>query len=253
MDDPDDPWVTPTHILVRERTDASFVVPSWVDVSDRVIGVVATQTWAIDGVYQVVGGELRRSAPSLKTVEPFVDHCGVSLTAVEARVRRALPRTTTTLEVGVADLTIAAIRAETISPTPWYRVDYSCAQHGLTEYDAAIARIWGCNTCGRDPRTELTPRFEAHRTGLRIDPRIDLDITIAVCPSCHEILHQPLAPTAAELMYGLRPSCPGCGARHADIVTVNHSDAPLPIGVTTSSAPPGEMPDFVCGSCGHEW
>ena len=28
MDDPDDPWVTPTHILVRERTDSSFVLPS---------------------------------------------------------------------------------------------------------------------------------------------------------------------------------------------------------------------------------
>ncbi|GAA1899255.1 hypothetical protein LX12_002018 [Williamsia serinedens] len=253
MESTGDNWMPRTHILVREPDDDGYDLPGWVEVGERVVGLVATGLWAVDGVYDVVDGDRRRDGPNLSPTDPFVDHCGVSLFAVEARVRRALPRTITTLEVGLADLTIAAIRAETISPTRWYRVDHSCASEGVTAYDAAIARTWGCNTCGRDPRTEFTPRFEAHRIGLRIDARIDLDISIAVCPSCHEILHQPLAPTAAELMYGLRPSCPGCGARHADIVTVNHSDAPLPIGVTTSSAPPGEMPDFVCGSCGHEW
>ncbi|WP_299575128.1 hypothetical protein [uncultured Williamsia sp.] len=253
MDDPGDPWVPPTHILVREPTDASYVIPSWIEVGNRVIGVVATHLWAIDGVYELVSPELRRTTPTLQAIEPFVDHCGVSVPAVEARVRRALPRFTATLEVGWADLTIAAVRAETVSPTPWHRVDQSCAADSLTDYDAAIARTWGCNMCGRDPRTEFTPRFEAHRTGMRIDARIDLDITVAVCPSCHEILHQPLAPTASELMYGLRPPCPSCAARHADVVAVNHSDAPLPIGVTASSAPPDEVPDFHCGNCGHEW
>ena len=253
MDGSTKDWAPPTRLLVREPSDAAYVIPSWVEVGDHVIGLVATHLWAIDGVYEVVGGELRRSAPTLSMVEPLIDRCGVSVAAVEARARRAIPRVTTTVEVGWADLMMAAIRAEAVSPTPWYRIDHRCAGEDLTADDASIARTWGCNTCGRDPRTEFTPRFEAHCTGIRIDARIDLDITIAVCPSCHEILHQPLAPTASELMYGLRPSCPRCAAQHADIVTVDHCDAPLPIGVVASSSPSDHVPDFHCGNCGHEW
>ncbi|MGZ8178842.1 hypothetical protein ACXVUM_13015 [Williamsia sp. SKLECPSW1] len=253
MDPSTDNWVPRTHVLIRGPADDGYEIPGWVELGERVIGLVATDTWAIDGVYDVAASERRRHGSRLVPVAPFVDHCGVSLPAVERRMRRAMPRSVTTLEVGWADLTVSAIRAETISPTPWHRVDHRCATRELTEYDAVIARTWGCNTCGRDPRTEYTPRFEAHCVGLRIDPRIDLDITVAVCPSCHEILHQPLAPSATELMYGLRPECPNCGARHADIVTVNHADAPLPIGVTTSTLPPNESPDFVCGACGHGW
>lgn len=253
MESSGDGWVPRTHTLVREPADDGFEVPGWVEVGERVVGLVATDMWAIDGVYDVVAGDLRRAGPQLKVVEPFVNHCGVSLVAVERRIRRALPRSIETLQVGWADLALSAIRAETISATPWHQIDHRCVGAELSAYDAAIARTWGCNTCGRDPQTEYAPRFESHRTGMRIDPRIDLNILIAVCPSCHEILHQPLAPTAIELMYGLRPECPRCGARRADIVTVDHSDAPLPIGVTASSAPPDEIPDFVCGDCGHEW
>ncbi|MEH3155400.1 MAG: hypothetical protein PGN29_08635 [Gordonia paraffinivorans] len=253
MTNPSTDWARPTHVLVRERSDPGFTIPGWVEVGDRVIGLVATDLWAIDGVYDVVGGARRRSDAELRGSEPAVDHCGVSLTAVEARARRALPRNMTTLHGAHADLVIAAIRCESISPTPWYRVDHRCSGRELTAYDASIARVWGCNTCGRDPRTEYTPRFGAHATGLRIDPRIDLDITIAVCPSCHDILHQPIAPTASELMYGMRPSCPRCGARHADLVTVNHADAPLPIGVVASPSLSDHVPDFHCGVCDHEW
>jgi hypothetical protein len=252
MTTPTPGWHPTTHILVRRPEAAEFDIPMCVEIGHRAIGLVATAMWAIDGVYEVIAASRRREGKALKRIDPIVDPCGVAVTAVERRTRSAVPRTPTTVDAGWADLFFAAVAAESISPTPWHQLDHRCAGTQLTEYDATIARTWGCNTCGRDPRTEYTPRFEAHCTGMRLDPRINLDITIAVCPSCHEILHQPLAPTATELMYGFRPSCPQCGARRADIVAVSH-DAPLPIGVATSHAPADELPDFICGDCGHEW
>lgn len=254
MDAPLKARVTPTHVVVRAASETTHAVPPRVQPGDRVIGVVATALWAIDGVYEVVTGLRRRDSLHLRPTTPTVDPRGVSLTAVEARIRRVVPRAATTLDPVLADLAITAIGLETVSPTPWYRVDHSCERHSLTENDMTVARAWGCTTCGRDPHTEYAPRFAAHALGLRIDSRIDLDITIAVCPSCHEILHQPLAPTARELMYGLRPGCPRCGSRHADVVTVDHADLPLPIGVAAfTGSIEGTPPDFRCGACRHEW
>ncbi|GAA2053524.1 hypothetical protein [Williamsia deligens] len=242
-----------THVVVREADAVRYDLPMSVEVGHRVIGVVASANWAIEGVYDVVTSDRRRDGVSLTVGDPVVPHCGVAIAAVEQRARRTFPRHFATPAVERAAAYIAAIEAETISPTPWHRVDHRCAGERLTLHDAAVARTWGCNTCGRDPSTEYAPRFEAHRTDIELDPRIDLGITIAVCPSCHEILHQPLAPTVDELMYGLRPACPECGARHADIVSVADTSVPAPVGVIAFSGTHDPAPDFVCGSCGHEW
>ncbi len=253
MNNPEHAWQPTTHILVRHPDKPGYDIPMRVEPGERVIGVVATDTWAIDGVYDVIDGDLRRDRVRLVMSDIPVPHRGVAVAAVERRARCALPREFTTLGVEWATRILDAVRAEVISPTQWYRIDHRCANEELTATDAATARLWGCCMCGRDPDTEYTPHFEGHLTGERLDPTINLVLVVVVCPSCHDILHQPLAPDVREMMYGLRPPCPRCDARHANLVASQQSWPPLPIGVAASSAPEEELPDFQCGSCGHEW
>ncbi|MBT0566195.1 hypothetical protein [Williamsia sp. CHRR-6] len=250
MTSPAPAWEHATHVLVRELHGEDYELPPRVQVGHTVIGMLATSTWAIEGVYLATAG---LNGVDLTLTEPLVPHCGVSVPALELRMREPVPRVANTPHPQWANRMLAAIAAEVISPTPWYRLDHSCAGHHLGEYDLLTARTWGCNTCGRDPATEYAPRFEAHATGMRLDPSIDLDITIAVCPSCHEILHQPIAPSVNELMYGLRPECPQCGDRQADVVTLNTA-LPAPVGVIAlAELNPAEAPDFVCRHCHHQW
>lgn len=130
--------------------------------------------------------------------------------------------------------------------TPAGQRDDGCTDEIHDETLRAQSAAWGCAACGRDPVTEFAPRFHAHR--------LVAAGAVALSPSCHDIVHQSGGPDVATLMFRLRPSCPRCQDDHAIMIAIDPPEGPVPRGVTVRvPITHDDIPDFVCGTCDHEW
>jgi hypothetical protein len=216
-----------------------------------VVTLVDAREWAVArvSVWTEVNGEgaLHHVGPSLPD--------GASLVAVERRVGISVPRRAETLPSHDAAAFIAGIRAEAESPTLWRDLDDAC---DLAHNDDALrtARLWGCRGCGRDTGRGFVPRFQTHVGARRPDEWLLEDSgVVAVCPSCHDILHQPLGPTVDELMFSNRPACPECGEHQAFSILRGFPAGPPPYGTRLygCSITDADMTHWVCGSCAAEW
>ncbi|WP_299575167.1 hypothetical protein [uncultured Williamsia sp.] len=251
----------PLHIAIAEpwtafqrgadATDVSWDLPDGIEVGDAVVTLVDAREWAVArvSVWTEMNGE-----GALHHVGPHLPD-GASLEAVERRVAVSIPRRTGTLASSDAAALTAGIRAEADSPTPWRDLDNACDR---AHDDDAIqkARLWGCGGCGRDTSRRFAPRFETHVGAHRPDDWSPADSgAVGVCPSCHDILHQPLGPTVEELMFSNRPACPECGEHQAFSILRGFPPGPPPFGTSLRGCDITDMDvtRWVCGVCDTEW
>lgn len=247
----------PLHIAIAEPwtafqrgADPAEVVwdlPDGIEVGDAVITLVDAREWAVArvSVWSEMNGEgaLHHVAPHLPD--------GASLAAVERREGIRVPRRAETLASRDAAALVAGIRAEADSPTLWRDLDIACARDA-----PRTAHLWGCRGCGRDSSRRFAPRFETHVVVRTPDDWLLGDSGAeGVCPSCHDILHQPLGPTVDELMFSNRPACPECGEHQAFSILRGFPAGPPPYGTRLygCSITDADMTHWVCGACDSEW
>ena len=247
----------PVHVAVAEPVtafhsegdvdEARWDMPHGIDDGDTVVTLAHARGWAVARVSV-------RTESALHDVDPTLP-MGASLAAVERRARISVPRSPGTLPAPDAGALLAAIRAEAEAPTPWRDLDDSCDRTHDAEA-LRTAHFWACRGCGLDTSRRFTPRFEAHvAPGLPNEFSWDSPGAVGVCPSCHDILHQPLAPTVDELMFSNRPACPECGERQAFSILRGFPAGPPPYGTRLygCSITDMDMTRWVCGACETEW
>lgn len=170
---------------------------------------------------------------------------GISLHAVERRLGRTLPALPTTIDDPLLTEEITnAVRQESVRPTSWRQLDdHYCRPHSHPAVWPSEA--YGCACC--------------HRLGLTLEPHEHVDDpdhlgTLFVCEQCHDLLHAPLPPDPAELIYADRPLCPSCSARRADEVITGMPPGPPTLGYHTAGCVIVGLPDdFTCQACGLFW
>ena len=75
-----------------------------------------------------------------------------------------------------------------------------------------------------------------------------------MCPSCHDILHQPLGPTLDRLMFSHRPPCPRCSARQTFKLMMGFPPGPPPYGTELGGCVIGpDISSYVCQACTFMW
>jgi hypothetical protein len=249
----------PVHVAVAtpwtafrrggDTGEARWDMPDGVETGDTVVTLVHAHEWAVACVS--VSGD---GGGGLHDVDPYLPD-GAALTAVERRVRVTVPRSPATLPARDAAALLAAIRAEAEAPTPWHDLDDTCDR--VRDEDALrTTHLWGCRGCGRDTRRRYSPRFETHVVPRSPDDWLRDDAgAVGVCPSCHDILHQPLGPTVDELMFSNRPACPECGEHQAFSILRGFPPGPPPHGTRLygCSITDMDMTRWVCGACETEW
>ncbi|WP_143690469.1 hypothetical protein [Williamsia sterculiae] len=216
---------------------------------DTVITIVEARDWAVASVS--VWWAMTGEPATLHHVGPIARE-GVSLGAIESHMQTTLPRRPETLSSDLGAALLEALRAEVDAPTSWRTTSPEC---DAPRSDAiGEAEIWGCRCCGRDRDAQFAPRFESHAEHSGAD-WVHSEKGVGVCPSCHDILHQPLAPTVDELMFSNRPQCPRCREKQALHLILGMPPGPPPHGAVAGGCVimDGHMPDWVCGACGEEW
>lgn len=261
---PAEPEIDPTrpvHIAIAEPVtafhsedddvEARWEMPIGIEAGDTVITLAEAREWAVArvSVWTVSAG-----TGQLHHVDPELPE-GASLTAAEKRVRVDVPRSPGTLLARDGAALLAAIRAEADAPTPWRELDDACDRANGDEA-TRMARLWGCRGCGRDTSRRFAPRFETHVVTLSPDdwPSEESRV-VGVCPSCHDILHQPLGPTIGELMFSNRPPCPKCGKYQAFTILRGFPPGPPPHGTVLHGCDITNVnrSRWVCGACDAEW
>lgn len=252
----------PVHIAIATPLDAfrgdddedaiARDMPAGVADGDTVLILLEARDWA---VVRVSVWTEANGAQSLYDVGPDLTD-GVSLAAVERRLAFTMARQPATLTAVDGAALVAAIEAEVRSPTPWREIDDACDAVDGTE---AIhqARTWGCRGCELSTSNRrFVPRFEAHVGADSPDDWLsEGSKVIGVCPSCHDILHHPLAPTIDELMFSNRPACPECGEHQAFSILRGFPPFPPPPGTRLFGCSVIDMAvtRWVCGACDTEW
>ncbi|MBJ7291578.1 hypothetical protein [Williamsia sp.] len=228
-----------------ERVRWNF--PDGVNSGDTVVTIVDAREWTVTAVS--VRWVPADGVPTLHRVYPHIWD-GISMTALEARLGMTLPHEPTTLEPTMAQRLQSAVDDEIGRPTRWYQLPNRCDDADLDRI-ADTTSLWGCNACGRDRDAEFTPRFQRHV----LTSGDEWPDAVGVCPSCHDILHQPSGPTFDELMYSNRPSCPACEAHQTLILMMGMPPGPPPRGTVLGGCvlTGPSFPQFVCGACKHEW
>lgn len=175
----------------------------------------------------------------------------IAMAALERRLDGHFATEPRTLPPQVAADVLNAIAAEVASPTPWTSLPHPCLDPRDSEIVQA-AQSCGCNACAGSDESPYKPRLEVHRE----EPGNDWSFqeAFAVCPSCHDILHQPLGPTFDELMFSHRPACPRCGAQQAFKLMMGMQLGPPPYGTQLGGCViRPDMPSYICQACSFEW
>ncbi|WP_020108640.1 hypothetical protein [Nocardia sp. 348MFTsu5.1] len=247
----------PCHVVLAEPWSASAIeadetwwsFPDGVADGDLVITVAHARVPAILQVAELWLDD--NEGWGLNTVEPYVP-IGIAIAALERRLGTRFSTEPRTLPVGVTADVLAAITSEDATPTPWSSLPHRC----LDADDSKLVQndqFWGCNACGAYAASRYRPRLQAHREPRGNDPQFSG--ALAVCPSCHDILHQPLGPTFDELMFSYRPSCPRCDAKQTFKLLMGMPPGPPPYGTHSGgcaiSAP--DIPSYICQACNFEW
>ena len=176
---------------------------------------------------------------------------GIAMAALEHRLDEHFPIEPRTLTNQAAAGVLGAIAAEVASPTPWTALPHRCLDPRDSEVVQA-ARSWGCNACGGDAESPYRPRLQVHR-----EPDVKdwpFHESIAVCPSCHDILHQPLGPAFEQLMFSHRPPCPRCSARQTFKLMMGFPPGAPPYGTELGGCVIGpDISSYVCQACQLSW
>ncbi len=230
----------------EDRTWWSF--PDHVTDGDTVVTVVDAREPAIIDV-----SVLRMDSDDDWDLAPAEPHLfeAIAVAAIEKRVGFSFSIDPRTLHRTEGAAVLKAVDAESTSPTPWYELPNSCS--GADRLDTTReGRLWGCTACGRDWEGGFRPRHQQHvSAGWPFDAE---DEPVVVCPSCHDILHQPLGPTFDELMFSHRPACPRCDARRTYKRLMGMPPGPPPYGtIAGGCVVTGEDDRFLCGVCDHGW
>ncbi len=241
------PW---QNVIREDRIDSVDTItwrfPDDVSGGDTVVVVVEAREPTIVGLY-VAQSDI--GDHELHRIQAFD---GVAVSAVQQRTSGSFPTAPGTLEAETAAPILAAIEAEALDATPWWELPHPCSSDVARE-GARIGESWGCNACGRDRADPgYSPRFQGHIEARGFDG--EPAEPVGVCPSCHDILHQPLGPTFDELMFSHRPACPQCRERRTFTVLSGMPIGPPPYGTRSVGCVVFDPPSqFSCGACGHEW
>lgn len=175
-------------------------------------------------------------------------HSGISIRAIERRIGRSLPDLPATIvDPDLAEKIHAAIEAETIRSTPWREIGGDCCQPHLRP--AVNSSAYGCPCCHR---TDILLEFHSDMNHIGDDS--DSFGTMYVCRDCHDTLHRPLPPRAADLVFGNNPACPSCSSRKSSVVITGMPPGPPPPGYHAAGClVTYPLDDFNCGSCGLSW
>lgn len=174
---------------------------------------------------------------------------GVALSAIERRIGVTLwPLPLTIDEPKILAAIYSAIGDELDEPTPWREIDKSPCP-SLPSPANGPSDDYGCPCCDR---TDIP--LELHHTGDATGQELAHVGTIFVCGRCHALLHSPLPPVLADLVFDGRPPCPSCSAIRSNIVINGMPPGPPPPGyVTTGCTPLQPEDDYGCARCGFAW
>lgn len=176
---------------------------------------------------------------------------GIAMAALERRLDGHFAIEPRTLSTQAATDVLSAIAAEVASPTPWTALPHRCLDPRESEVIQA-QRFWGCNACGGDDESPYRPRLQVHREPDAKD--WPFHKSMAVCPSCHDILHQPSGPTFNELMFSHRPPCPRCSARQTFKLMMGFPPGAPPYGTELGGCVIGsDISSYVCQACQFSW
>jgi len=244
----------PVHVVLVEPwpsvedEDASWTFPDGATNGDRVITVANARMPAILKVSELW---MENENWDLTPIKPLFWN-GIAVAALEQRLGGPFSLEPRTLPTHAAADVLSAIAAEVEAPTLWSALPHNC----LDGRDAEVlghAGPWGCNACGRDEDASYEPCLQVHREH-RSDDR-PFDDAYAVCPSCHDILHQPLGPTFDQLMFSHRPACPRCSAKQTFKLMMGMPPGPPPYGTHAGGCVivGPDIPSYVCQICSFRW
>lgn len=232
-----------------EAAEAWYWFPDKVADGDKVITVLNAREPAVLNVRRLWIED--EETWGFISAEPYV-WSGIAIAALELRLGGQFLTEPRTLSSQVAMDVLRAIQAEADFPTPWTTLPHHCLDPRQSEV-IQQAQSWGCNACGSDGESPYRPRLQAHtEPGAEDWPFGD---AYAVCPSCHDILHQPLGPTFDELMFSHRPPCPQCEANQTFKLMMGMPPGPPPYGTHAGGCVimGPDIPSYVCQACTFEW
>ncbi|MGU3292481.1 hypothetical protein [Williamsia sp. M5A3_1d] len=243
------PWQSiDSHGSGRTTDETWWTFPDDVADGDTVVTVVQGREAAVLGVSVLRMGN-DEDDRDLDTAEPRVS-TPLAAAAITRRAGTAVTVEPRSLHRTEGAAVIAAIAAENTSPTPWFALPSPCADVDTMGVDS-MDSSWGCNGCGREWARKTGPRLQRQR--MVDEPFGDLR-DVALCPSCHDIVHQPLGPSFDELMFSNRPACPACHEQRTFWVLRGMPVGPPPYGtIAAGCVVMGDDPTRHCGACGHEW
>lgn len=191
--------------------DLTWQTPSAFAAGDIMVYVADAPSPAIIQVETLSSGSDGEGINASPETEWGPYSAGLSLRAIERRLRDYLPAAPTTLTEPLAQRFLVALEAEASDPTPWRDVDDSWCRLRHSD-EPPEAPPFGPHTCV-GCREEFTPErvAETHHGG-GDDPAFTDSSAFAVCADCHGRLHQPLPDTLADLVFEQRPLCPVCSA-----------------------------------------
>ncbi|WP_377454523.1 hypothetical protein [Rhodococcoides fascians] len=274
------PWRNALDVYVADdetaeaaQEDLVWEPPEAWDVGDIMIIVVPGRQRAILNVEVFSSNSEQGTFESEDSADPYTR--GVSVAAIEARLRRPVPDAPATLDATFAHQLLNAISEEAQHPTPWYLTDTTGCADGSAAIDPEWTRAeglidpWRCFCCDKDYSSQP---FWAGRDALQlhqcsVDDVSELNVFIVptgpaagvtVCGGCHAMLHNPFGPSVLELLLGWRPPCPHCGRHHALRLLHDRPASPPPPGSIHAFKPATdysrtEIPQYRCGNCQTEW
>ncbi|WP_045820854.1 hypothetical protein [Williamsia herbipolensis] len=243
------PWQSiDRHGPGRTTDETWWTFPDDVADGDTVVTVVQGREAAVLGV-SVLRMGTDPDDWDLEPADPIVSE-PLSAAAISRRAGTAVTVDPRSLHHTEGAAVIAAIEGECDAPTPWFALPSPCADVD-TMGVSAVESSWGCTGCGRRWAGKTSPRLQRHKT---VEVPYDDIGWVALCPSCHDIVHQPLGPSVDELMFGNRPACPACNEHRTFRVLWGMPASPPPYGtVGAGCVVMGDTPTRRCGACGHEW
>ena len=249
--------------------DLHWGMPDKYSADDTLVVVVSARELAILNVEVLTTGSEDDFIGTETYDFPFTD--GISVRALELRMREPFPAPPVTLGDGYAQRLLEAIDRERHEPTPWQVTDTTGCAQAPQQSDSAYGHPGECLCCGEmagDTSGGSGPDgFELHWydpgrdgvdawTSTRAEPLGRAAQAAWVCESCHSTLQQPFGPSVEDLMYSRRPRCPACRARRTDLCLWGMPPGPPPPGVAAMGCviPVGTgMPEYSCAQCGFLW
>lgn len=235
---------------------------------------IADLTWDIPADY--AAGDLLvvttdSPVPAIYTVEVFISDVddawsvdtdeysgvfdgGLSIAAVEAHLGDVLPAAPATLGQEFGERVLRAIEEEATSRTPWRSLDErGCREAEQVRQTSDEWTPFYCACCGRD-FDDVGPA-QAHTLIEHDEIEFFGARHIVVCGECHDILHEPVGPSAEELLFRHRPLCPRCSAeRTFDVLHGMPAGPPGPATLLAGCVIVFPIVDeFHCSACEYEW